>query len=123
MICNELYDGQGLGNQLWNYAVARVLAKKKNLNFLFLERQFKGREFMELDFGIPLRGGYSPEGGPPYILPQGIEHYYREKCESLYGRKIYLSRTDPDLLAISANTKFDGNCQSTKYLEGHRDDV
>ncbi len=58
MICNELYNGQGLGNQLWNYALARIIAKKNGYDFSILGREkFKGKEFMELDFGKNLMGG------------------------------------------------------------------
>ncbi len=123
MICNELYDGQGLGNQLWNYAVARVIAHKKNSPFSILGREhFKGKEFLDIDFGVRLTGGYSPEGGPPWSLPKGIQRYYRERKEDLVSRaNMDMSRTDPGLFAITLNTKFDGNCQSTKYLDGYKD--
>lgn len=121
MICNELYDGQGLGNQLWNYAVARVLADRLGCQFSILGREkFKGKQFMPLDFGVPLTGGSSPEGGPPTKLPEGILHYYRERRENFRGTGTDISRTDPGLLAIQPQTKFDGNCQSTTYLEGYQ---
>lgn len=124
MICNELYDGQGLGNQLWNYAVARVLADRQGCAFSILGRErFKGKQFMSLDFGESLVGGSSPEGGPPDTLPNGITHYYRERRENLRGTGTDISRTDPGLLAIGPQTKFDGNCQSTTYLDGYQEKI
>ena len=124
MISNELYDGQGLGNQLWNYAVTRVAAHRKGYGFSILgQEKFKGRDFMSLDFGIKLKGGFSPEGGPPHSLPQGILHYYRERKEVLRDTKVDISRTDPGIFEMGESTKFDGNCQSTKYLEGYRDKI
>lgn len=124
MICNELYRGQGLGNQLWNYAVTRVIAKKNDCPFSILgAEKFKGAGFIDLDFGRRLTGGASPEGGPPTRLPDGITRYYREKREFLKGTDIEISRTDQRLMGILPGTKFDGNCQSVKYLEGFRKDV
>lgn len=124
MICNELYNGQGLGNQLWNYALLRIIADTKKIPFSVLGRnKFKGQEFLDLDFGHKLFGGLSPEGGPPYKLPKGIKNYYREKRENLKNTKINISRTDMNLLNIPDNTKFDGNCQSTKYLDGQKENI
>jgi hypothetical protein len=124
MIANELYDGQGLGNQLWNYVVCRVLADKKRSAFSILGREkFKGKDFMDLDFGVILRGGSSPEGGPPRKLPTGLDVYYRERKEVIRGTTVDISRTDPGLLAIPEQTKFDGNCQSTVYLKGYREKI
>ncbi|OQX21754.1 MAG: hypothetical protein BWK75_02460 [Candidatus Altiarchaeales archaeon A3] len=124
MICNELYDGQGLGNQLWNYVLTRIISKQKGCAFSILEREkFKGSQFIDIDFGVKLLGGISPEGGPPYKLPQGIKNYYRERIENLLNTDIDISRTDPNLFQIPPNTKFDGNCQSIKYLNGYRNNI
>ncbi len=124
MICSELYNGQGLGNQLWNYVVARIIAQKKGCEFSILGKdEFKGQLFMDIDFGVTLTGGASPEGGPPSKLPNGIVNYYRERRENLIGTDKDISRTDLSLLKIPAHTKFDGNCQSTRYLTGRRHDI
>ncbi len=124
MICNEIYDGQGLGNQLWNYVLARLIADHKHCDFSIIgTHKFKGKGFMELDFGVQLPGGESPEGGPPTKLPDGIEHYYREKKEVHCSLNIDISRTDENIFNIPLNTKFDGNCQSTKYLDGKKEKI
>lgn len=124
MICNELYNGQGLGNQLWNYVLTRIIADKKNIEYSILGKEkFKGEEFIDIDFGQTLSCGFSPEGGPPHRLPKGIKNYYRERRENLLDTKIDISRTDYKLFDLPLNTKFDGNCQSTKYLEGYRDKI
>ena len=107
MIVNELYDGQGLGNQLWNYALTRIISDKQGFEFAITGKEhFKGREFMDLDFGSEIAS---------------FENYYKEKYEYFHGSDIDISRTDPLLLNLSELTKFDGNCQSTKYLVGYRD--
>ena len=52
MIVTELYDGQGLGNQLWCYAALRCAAKELGLDFgVMTTEKFKGREFLSIDFG------------------------------------------------------------------------
>ena len=57
MIITELYNGQGLGNQLWCYAVTRVIAQKNGYDFGIMSRnKFKGSDFLELDFGKEVVG-------------------------------------------------------------------
>lgn len=124
VVCNEFYNGQGLGNQLWNYVVTRIIAKERGASFSILGKEkFKGKDFINLEFGKELHGGSSPEGGPAHSLPDGIRNYYMEKRENLLDTTTDISRTDNDLFAIPLNTKIDGNFQSTKYLKGYRDDI
>ncbi len=128
MICNELYNEQGLGNQLWNYVVTRVIADRNGYEFSILKNErFKGRDFMDIDFGAPLSGGQTSPKGYLFSLPDGIEHYYRERSELLIKKFTDISddvsRTDPHLLSLPDRTKFEGNCQSTKYLEGYREKI
>lgn len=58
MIVTELYDGQGLGNQLWSYVVTRVLALDRGFEFGIINpEKFKGSSFLSLDFGKQVLGG------------------------------------------------------------------
>jgi hypothetical protein len=124
MIVTELYNGQGLGNQLWSYVVTRVIAMDNNINFGILgAERFKGKDFLNLDFGVPPIGGSSPEGGPPIHLPDGIEHYYAEK-EQWYPRfNCDVRDYDINLLHISKNTKIEGYFQSEKYIAHRRETI
>ncbi len=130
MICNEFYKYQGIGNQLWNYVVTRMIAKKNGYGFAMLKKErFKGKDFMDIDFGKELPGGITSPGGYLFKLPNGINTYYRERTE-LFGTITTLSdmsedvsRTDTKLATLPDNTKFDGNCQSTKYLDGYHNDI
>ena len=80
MITTELYNGQGLGNQLWCYFVTGIIASKNGYEFgIQSPHKFKGKEFMSIDFGREVIGGSGPEGGPPITLPNGISNYYRER--------------------------------------------
>ena len=53
MIGLKFKDGQGLGNQLWNYIACRCIAKKNNYNFTIFNRDlFKGKSFLRIDYGV-----------------------------------------------------------------------
>ena len=124
MIVTELYNGQGLGNQLWSYVVTRTLALDRGLNFgIMSPEKFKGNEFLNLDFGQTVQGGYGPEGGPPESLPQGIHNYYIEKdvWHEKYGCDI--RDYDPGLLSIADNTKIEGYFQSENFILHRRSEI
>ena len=53
MIVTELYDGQGLGNQLWVYCACRSIADQLGYPFSILSpEKFKAADFLDLDFGV-----------------------------------------------------------------------
>ena len=124
MIITELYNGQGFGNQLWSYVVTRVLALDKGLDFgIMSPEKFKGRDFMDIDFGKEVRGGKGPEGGPPVSLPEGIFNYYIEK-DAWYGKyNCDVRDYDEGLLSISDNTKIEGLFQSEKFIEHRKEQI
>lgn len=124
MITTELYDGQGLGNQLWCYIVTRIIAQNKGYNFGIKSiEKFKGKEFLELFWGEDVIGGYGPEGGPPHSLPNGIQYYYKEKLTRNPKNWIDISKRDDILLSIPDNTKIDGIMQSYDYVENHKNEI
>ncbi len=124
MIVTEFYNGSGLGNQLFNYVMTRVLALDKGFAFGVMHpEKFKGGNLMKLDFGLPVVGGSSPhEGAPPTILPNGIEHYY---CEKRVNRPdgTDIRSYDNELTNILDNTKIDGLFQGEKYFEHHKEKI
>jgi len=120
LICTEFYDGQGLGNQLWLYAVTRVKSLDMKCDFGIMHpEKFKGMKFLNLDFGRQVFGGRGPEGGPPEHLPIGFHYYFREhKIEHpVTGQDI--TGLDPLFHEIQDFTKIDGNFQSPLYIR-HR---
>jgi len=124
MIVTEFYDGQGLGNQLWCYVTARVLAADKNIPFGIQSREkFKGHRFLELDLGAPVAGGSGPEGGPPRDLPAGICHYYNERRINHPESGCDIRVTDPLLVAVPDNTKIDGIMQDEQTILHRRSDI
>jgi hypothetical protein len=124
MITTELYNGQGLGNQLWSYVVTRTLAKDKGFDFGIMNpHKFKGKDFMDLDYGCDVIGGIGPEGGPPELLPEGIENYYVEK-EIWYNKfNCDIRDFDQNILNIRDKTKIDGYFQSEKFIIHRKDEI
>ena len=124
MIVNELYNGSGLGNQLWRYVVTRVIALNNGYEFGIMSREkFKAPNIMDLDFGEPVIGGTCPEGEPSIALPEGIERYYEERSLIHPSFNCDCRLYDPNLANIEDNTKIDGNMESEKYLEGKKNEV
>lgn len=119
-IVSEFFEGQGLGNQLWAYAVTRLAAERQGFHFGFagVER-FKGRSFINLDFGVTVEGGKSLEGGPPLKLPKGITNYYSEVKVTDADTGLDVSPIDAALWTLPPGTKIDGNFQSYQYLIGN----
>lgn len=125
MIVTELYDGQGLGNQLWCYAVTRVIAENNNYEYgISGVNKFKGREFISIDFGKTVIGGYGPEGGPPTQLPDSILHYYKEKMQwHPQYRNIDITGKDHEMMNILDNTKIDGCMQAYSYIKNEKQKI
>jgi hypothetical protein len=124
MIVTEIYNGQGLGNQLWCYVVTRVIALDKGYEFgIMRPEKFKCLNFMDLYFGREVTGGTGPEGGPPTTLPDGIKYYYREK-EILHPKtKVDIRTYDSDLVNIEDSTKVDGYMQDEQYILHRKDEI
>ena len=125
MIVTEIYNGQGLGNQLACYVTTRVVALDKGYDFGIMNPfNFKCLDFMDLDFGLPVMGGEGPEGGPPSKLPDGIDAYFMEWWRKLVlpnGSNITID--DPDLECIQDNTKIDGIFQSENRIFHRKNEI
>jgi len=123
MIVNEFYNGQGLGNQLANYITTRVFCADKGYQFGFKSvEKFKGLDFLDLDFGLPVIGGTGPEGGPPETLPEGIQYYFKERL-TRHPNNSDITIDDPELENVKDNTKIDGNFQSENRIWHRRQEI
>lgn len=123
MIVTEIYNGQGLGNQLACYVTTRVIAADMGVDFGIMNpHKFKGSEFMNLNYGKPVIGGEGPEGGPPTVLPNDILHYYKEHWHMLPNRS-NITIDDPNLEKISDNTKIDGLFQSENRIIHRKNEI
>lgn len=117
IVATELYDGQGLGNQLWVYAVTRVSAQRTGQQFAILgSRRFKGRSFLDLDFGVKVRPGVSIPGGPPFVLPKATKTHLSERRQVLREDGMDVSGVDERFLQPPRNVKLDGNMQCVTYV-------
>ena len=124
MLITEFYNGQGLGNQLACYVTTRVLALDLGYDFGVMHpERFKGADFMDLDFGQSVDGGFGPEGGPPIELPNGIQNYIREKSEIHPVSGADIRGYDDSLRSISDNTKLDGLLQGEKYVMHRKTEI
>lgn len=124
MIVTEFFNGQGLGNQLWSYVVARVLAEDRGWDFgIISPKKFKGRLIFDLDYGVKLKGGISPYDLPSAKLPRGIENYYFEKDIWYEKYQCDIRDFDPGLLKLLPNTKIDGYFQSEKYIAHKKSEI
>lgn len=115
MLVTPFYKGSGLGNQLANYVAVRCLALDKGLDFgVQYPEQFKGKNFMRLDMGGKVEGGYSyVEGQRPQQLPDGIDHWYKEET----------SDYDLDFFLVEDNTLIHGNLQGVDYFKHRKNEV
>ena len=120
LITTTLYDGQGIGNQLWAWATLRSIAKKRNLEFgIQAPWRFKGSKYFKIDFGRRVIG-ISPKS-PSSVKPLGIRHYYQEKTLIFNG--VDISERDIDLELVPDRTKIDGVFQCEDYIYDYKSEI
>lgn len=125
MIITELWNGQGLGNQLACYTTTRCIALDRGFDFgIHHPERFKASSFMKnISFGKPVNGGFTPEEGKtPTSLPDGIIHYYKEKQVWLPNGSD-VTPYDNNLINIQDNTKIDGLMQGEEYFKKHKNEI
>lgn len=131
MIVSEIYSGSGLGNQIWNLIVSRIVAERYGYEWgVKKSNPFKASHFLSnISFGKEVIGGSGPEGGPPIELPEGINHYYREKTNNypyhMGGGSDHDAQIFDDFLwnNLPDNTKIDGGFQKLGYINDRRNDI
>lgn len=114
MIITELYEGQGLGNQLWVYAASRSIAEQLKVPFVLLgAERFKGKGFLSIDSEVGISALEA--------LNVAKSSHWKSFNEALfYDRDLdYLSSGfDSRVLELSGTNKLDGLYQSEKYFFG-----
>ena len=124
MLTTEIYKGSGIGNQLWNYVVTRLIAEANGYEFgIQCPERWKGAKFMPVDLGKEVIGGSGPEGGPPTSLPEGIDRYYAELKIPHPKNGWNMGFVDPGLLCVADNTKIEGTMQKMSYIREHRSKI
>jgi hypothetical protein len=108
-IATELYDGQGLGNQLWAYVSARSVAEELDANFVLCGYdRFKGADFLDIDF---LDQQHKDHKIVNYDVLNEVR-YYDSSFDCL------ISSFDRRVIDIQTPTKLEGLFQSERYLFG-----
>lgn len=114
MISTELYDGQGLGNQLWVYAASRSIAERLNLPFVLLgSERFKGKDFLHIAHHV----GVSEEEAAAVVKRGGWNRFHEA---IFYDSDLdYISSGfDSRVFALCETSKLDGLFQSERYFFG-----
>jgi hypothetical protein len=109
MVSGIFHKGSGIGNQLHRYVMARVLALDKGTDFgMIFPENWKGKDFMNLDMGVPVKG---------------LIHTFDEKKEI---NEFGIDVRDYDWNGINHIKDFtliDGEFQGEKYYEHHLDKI
>ena len=114
MIGTSFYKGQGFGNQLWVYAAVRAAALRQNCDFaIFNSHLFKGKDFLNLDFGI---SRHIKRKVPSEIVPKGFQRVYRENILLHPINNSDISPFDQNIYAPIINTFLEGPMQCEDYL-------
>tara|TARA_Y100001978_G_C23700593_1_gene440626 strand:+ start:3180 stop:4151 length:972 start_codon:yes stop_codon:yes gene_type:complete len=107
MIYLEFLEGQGLGNQLWNYVSLRSICKYLNYKYQVINpEKFKGKNFLDIDMHNLNKA--KNKVIDPNIFSEKI--YYDNQLNN------FSCDFDPEILNIKSNTKIKGLFQSEKYL-------
>lgn len=114
MITTELYEGQGLGNQLWVYAACRSIAERLGMPFAILaEERFKGGEFLQLDFAsghnAGERSGFRGEASPRIFWERLFYDPDLDYVSSAF---------DGSVMDIDGYARLEGLFQSEEYFFG-----
>ena len=111
IIQTKFLAGQGLGNQLWVYAVGRALAEKLGRQHVVLGMElFKGGSFLDIDINA------DPKPGAP--IEQFNETLYYDPL-----LKYFSSTYDNRVETLPARVQINGLFQSERYLYDYMQDL
>lgn len=116
MLYSLIHPGSGLGNQLHRIVAGKVLALDKGYEYSAIGREnFKGKDFMNLDFGPEAEVIYTVEEMSGKIVQDERQH-------NLLKRNLWEEKTNyynPEFNFIEDGTIIDGEFQDERYF-GHR---
>lgn len=119
MIIGKIHPGSGIGDQLFSYIVTRVIALDKGYDFGFVGNEFfKGKDFMQLDWGIGVDLLYhvEPSSGALVIDNNDPQPRYHWNKEFIFNKPYY----DPEVNFIEDGTIIDGTGAQDERYWGHR---
>ena len=107
MLLLKFKEGQGLGNQLWNYVVLRRIAELRNLKYKIINTEkFKGKDFLDIKFN-----------NTNEKVDIELFETYKERFFFDYELKCLINDFDKDIFKIKDNTIIEGIFQSEDYLK------
>ncbi len=110
MIYLEFLEGQGLGNQLWNYVTLRSLSKVLGFEYKVLHpERFKGKNFLDISYS-------NTKTFKLYKDEFLISNVFNEKLYYDNHLNALISDFDNQVLSIETNTTIRGLFQSERYL-------
>ena len=113
MIYLEFEEGQGLGNQLWNYVTLRSISKKIGLGYKIINpEKFKGKNFLDITYSE----NYKEDTCTTYSNEKCYQFIFKEKLYYDKILKTFASDFDSEILKIKSNTLIKGLFQSEQYL-------
>ena len=111
MLIIRFENGQGLGNQLWCFAVAKSLSEKLNTELYIQDlHKFKGKDFLKLNYQIIKDINLENKLINKSIKTFNERTFYDSKIKYL------LTGFDERVLKIKEDTLLKGNFQSEKYF-------
>lgn len=121
MIYGFIHPGSGLGNQLHRYIATRVTADRLGVPFSMIGREhFKGKEFMNLDFGEVVNVPHHIDYPAGKIIP------HISVLKGLPRLNMWEEKTNfynPEFNFIPDNTIIDGEFQDERYFEVYMDKI
>ena len=113
MLYLEFLEGQGLGNQLWNYVTLRSISKKLGFGYEIINpEKFKGKKFLDISYSQNL----VDNNFETLEKKNGINNIFNEKIFYDSELKTFASDFDENILKIDKNTLIRGLFQSEKYF-------
>ena len=113
MIYLEFLEGQGLGNQLWNYVALRSISNKLGFGYeIIYPENFKGSSFLEISY----KGNANIKNYQNFIVQNKERNIFKEKLYYDNDFNSYSCDFDKEILKIKPNTIIKGLFQSENYL-------
>ncbi len=117
MIHSFVHPGSGLGNQLFRIVAGKVLALDKGYEYSAIGREnFKGKSFMNIDFGLENDILYHVEQPAGKLV---VNPYFKEPKQWEEKTNYY----NPEFNFIEDKTIIDGEFQDERYFEHHLDEM
>lgn len=115
MILIEFHEGQGLGNQLWLYAVGKVTADSLKCDLIIENPNlFKGMKFLAITYNSSV--SITRKFKSSFAV-------YNEPFFYDIALNSYITFYDKKILKIKPNTILRGIFQSENYLIGHKNNI